>query len=166
MRGSHAWLPAYAELLEMESTCPTPPGSSTHLLLLQVAGGELHLLQLPRTQLEPAVGSAKVLVQLVVQIHPDAHQHCEATAGPLPWAPGVVNQPWRGKKKKCRSCEQIRLRGNHGARESDYNLQHDAHLKDKDLSVKSLVKEGFSNMLAKHAATNTVPSCKEPGLSG
>ena len=95
----------------MESTCPTPPGSSTHLLLLQVAGGELHLLQLPRTQLEPAVGSAKVLVQLVVQIHPDAHQHCEATAGPLPWAPGVVNQPWRGKKKKAGAVSKFACEG-------------------------------------------------------
>ena len=67
------------------------------------------------------------------------------------------------QKKIKRGFEQIRLRGNHGARESDDNLQHDAHLKDKDLSVKSLVKEGFSNMLAKHAATNTVTSMQGTG---
>ena len=58
------------------------------------------------------------------------------------------------------ACERITV-----PRKSKNNLHHDAHLQDKDPSVKSLVKADFSNMLAKHAVTNTVTSRQGTGFS-
>ena len=56
------------------------------------------------------------------------------------------------------ACESITV-----PRKSRYKLHHDAHLQDKEPSVKALAKANFSNMLAKHAVTNTVTSMQGTG---